>query len=66
MLGVLQEATGQAGVPGVSTGHRGGKIVDDQVPGNAAEEGPGCFQAGDHFIQVLAVGGPQEAVPGVG
>ena len=66
MLGVLQEATGQAGVQGVSASHRGGEVVDDQVFGYAAEKGPGRFQAGDHFFQLLAVDRPQEAVPGVG
>ena len=42
VLGVFQEAAGQAGVQGVSAGNRGGEVVDDQVFGNAAEEG---FQA---------------------
>ena len=65
MLGVFQKATGQAGVQCVSACHSGGEVVDDQIFGNAAEEGPGRFQAGDHLLQLLPVGGPQEAVPGV-
>ena len=44
-------------------GNGGGEVVDDQVFGDAAEELPGRFQAGDHFFQLLAVDRPQEAVP---
>ena len=66
ILGVFQEAPGQAGMQGVSSGHGGGEVVDDQVFGNTAEEFPGRLQANDHLIQLLAVGGPKEAVPGVG
>ena len=65
VLGVLQEATGEDGMQRVSAGHRGGKVVDDEVFGVAAEERPGRLQAGDHLLQFLAVDGPQEAVPGV-
>ena len=66
VLRVFQEAPGQAGMQGISAGHRCGEVVDDQVFGNAAEEFPGRLQAVDHVLQLLAVGGPQEAVPGVG
>ena len=41
VLGVFQKATGQAGVQCVSDCHRGGEVVDDQILGDAAEEGPG-------------------------
>ena len=34
--------------------------------GDAVEEGPGRLQASDHLVQLLAVGGPHETVPGVG
>ena len=50
---------------GVGSGHRGREVVDDQVFGNAAEEGPGRLQAGDHLLQRLTEGGPEKAVPGV-
>ena len=65
MLGVLQEAPGEPGVQSVGAGHRGGEVVDDQVSGDTAEELPGGFQAGYHILQPLAMGGPDEAVPGV-
>ena len=66
MLGVFQEATGQPRMQRVGSRHRGREVVDDQVLGDAAEEGPGRFQARDYFLQLLAAGGPDEAVPGVG
>ena len=65
VLGVFQKATGQAGMQGIGPGHRGGEVVDDQILGDAAEEGPGRLQAGNDLFQLLAVGGPHEAVPGV-
>ena len=34
--------------------------------GDVAEEGPGRLQSSDHLIQLMAVGGPHETVPGVG
>ena len=40
-------------------------VVKHQVPGDTAEEGPGRPQAGDDVLQLLADGGPDEAVPGV-
>ena len=64
-LGVFQEAPGEPGVQSVGPRHRGGKVVDDQVLGDAAEEGPGRLQSGDDVFQFLAEGGPDEAVPGV-
>ena len=66
VLGVFQEAPGEPGVQRVGPRHRGGEVVDDQVPGDAAEEGPGRLQAHDDVLQLLAEGGPDEAVPGVG
>ena len=66
VLGVFQEAPGEPGVQRVGIRHRGGEVVDDQVPGDAAEEGPGRLQAHDDVFQLLAEGGPDEAVPGVG
>ena len=66
VLGVFKEATGQPGVQRVGAGHRGGEVVDNQVPGDASEELPGPFKAGDHLLQSLAACGPDEAVPGVG
>ena len=66
MLGVFQEATGEAGIQGVGARHRRGKVVDHQVFGCAAEELPGRLQAGDHVFQLLAASGPQEAVPRIG
>ena len=66
VLGVFQEAPGEPGVQRVSARDRGGEVVDDQVPGDTAEEGPGRFQSGDDVFQFLAEGGPDEAVPGVG
>ena len=65
VLGVFQEATGEPGVQRVGPRDCGGEVVDDQVPGDAAEEGPGRLQAGDDVLQLLADGGPDEAVPGV-
>ena len=65
VLGVFQEAPGEPGVQRVGPRDRGGEVVDDQVPGDAAEEGPGRLQAGDDVFQFLAEGGPDEAVPGV-
>ena len=64
-LGVFQEAPGEDGMQGVRRGHRRWEVVDDQVFGDAAEESPGRFQAGDHVRKLLVAGGPQEAVPGV-
>ena len=65
-LGVFQKATGEPWVQGIGARHRGGEVVDDQILGDAAEEVPGRLQAGDDLFQLLAVGGPQEAVPGMG
>ena len=64
-LGVFQEAPGEDGMQRVRRGHRGREVVDDQVLGNAAEEGPGRLQAGDDILQLLVEGGPDETVPGV-
>ena len=64
-LGVFQEAPGENGMQRVRRGHRGRAIVDDQVPGDAAEEGPGRLQPGDDVLQLLVEGGPDEAMPGV-
>ena len=47
VLGVFQEAPAQARMQGVRPHHYGGEIVDDQVFGHAAEEGPGRLQSGD-------------------
>ena len=47
---------------GVRRGHRRWEVVDDQVPGDAAEECPRRFQAGDDVRQRLPEGGPQETV----
>ena len=66
VLGVLKEATGESGMQCIDTRHRGGEVVDDQVPGDASEELPSRFQACDHLLQSLAACGPDEAVPGVG
>ena len=65
MLGVFQEAPGEGGMQRIGARHCGGKVVDDQVPGDAAEEGPGRFESGNDVFQLLAEGGPDEAVPGV-
>ena len=65
VLGVFQEAPGEPGVQRVAPRHRGGEVVDDQILGDAAEEGPGRLQSGDDVFQFLAEGGPDEAVPGV-
>ena len=62
MLGIFQEAPGEDGVQRVRRGHRGRAVVDDQVLGDAAEEGPGRLQASDDVLQLLVAGGPQEAV----
>ena len=45
--------------------HRGREVVDDQVSGDATEEGPGRLQPSDDVLQLLVEGGPDEAVPGV-
>ena len=45
--------------------HGSGEIVDDQVLGHAAKEGPRRFQTGDHVRQLLLLHGPDEAVAGV-
>ena len=45
VLGVFQEAPGEPGVQRVGPRHRGGEVVDDQILGDAAEEGPRCLQA---------------------
>ena len=66
VLGVFQEAPGEPGVQRVGPRDHGGEVIDDQVPGDAAEEGPGRLQSGDDVFQLLAEGGPDEAVPGVG
>ena len=47
VLGVFQEAPGEPGVQRVGPRDRGGEVVDDQVPGDAAEEGPGRLQSLD-------------------
>ena len=65
VLGIFQETPGQPGMQGICSRHRRGEIVDDQVPGDAVEELPGCFQTPDHLFQLLAEGWPHEAVPGV-
>ena len=62
-LGVLQETPGEDGMQRVRRRHRGWAIVDDQVLGDAAEEGPGRFQPGDHVVQRLPEGGPAGAGP---
>ena len=54
------------GVQRVRARHRGGEVVDDEVTGNAVEERPRGLQPSDHILQLLAVGGPDEAVSGVG
>ena len=66
VLGVFQEAPGEPGVQRVGPRDRGREVVDDQVLGDAAEEGPGRLQSGDDVFQFLAEGGPDETVPGVG
>ena len=66
VLGAFQEAAGEPGMQRVDTSHRRREIVHDQVPGDAAEEGPGHLQSGDDVFQLLAEGGPDEAVPAVG
>ena len=38
----------------IDTSHRRGEVVDDQVVGNALEEGPGCLQPLDHVHELLA------------
>ena len=50
----------------VGARHRGGKVVADQVPGDSAEELPGCLQTPDHLLQLLAEGRLDETVPGMG
>ena len=65
-LGVFQEAPGEDGMQRVRSRHRRREIVDDQVPRDAAEEGSGRLQASDDVLQLLAKGGPDEAVPRVG
>ena len=65
VLGVFQEAPGEGGMQRVGHRHRRRAIVDDQVAGDAAEEGPGRLQPGDDVLQRLAEGGPDETVPGV-
>ena len=50
----------------IDTRHCRGEVVDDQVVGNALEEGPGCLQPLDHVHELLAEGRPDEAVPRVG
>ena len=64
-LGVLQKAPGQHRIQRVRSHHGGGEVVDDQVPGHAAEEGPGRLQSGDDFGERLLVHGPEEAVAGM-
>ena len=59
VLGVFQETPGEPRVQRVGTSHRRREIVHDQVPGDAAEEGPGRFQPGDDVLQLLAGGGPE-------
>ena len=56
-LGVFQEATGEDGMKRVRRRHRGREVVDDQVFGNAAEEGPGRLQPSDDVFQLLVEGG---------
>lgn len=56
----------EPGIQGVDPRYCGGELADDQLLGIAAQEAPGRFQARDHHLQLLAVGGPDEAVSGVG
>ena len=37
-----------------------GQVVDDQILGDAAEEGPGRLQSVDDVFQFLAEGGPDK------
>ena len=63
MAGVLEEAPREAQVQRVDPGHGGREVIDDEVAGHAPEAGPGRLQALDHCAQLLAGGGPDEAVP---
>ena len=64
-LGVFQESPGEDGMQCVRSRHRRREIVDDQIARDAAEECPGRLQASDDVLQLLAEGGPDEAVPRV-
>ena len=65
VLSVFQEAPAQARMQGVRPHYCGREIVDDQVFGHTAEEGPGRLQSSDHVRQLLIVHGSEEAVTGV-
>ena len=65
VLGVLQESPAEARVQRVRPRHRGGEVVNYQVFGHPAEEGPGGLQAGNDVGQLLKVHGPEEAVSGM-
>ena len=64
-LGVFQESPSEPGVEGVGFHHRGGEIVDRQVMGYPAEEGPGRLRPGDDLLQLLALLGADGTVPEV-
>ena len=49
----------------VGVHHRSREIVDHQVLGHPAEEGPSRLQPGDDVLQSLSLQRPDEAVPGV-
>ena len=62
----VMETAGEPGMQGAGPRDRGGEVVDDEIAGNAAEERLRRYQPGYDVFQPLAVGGPDEAVPGVG
>ena len=64
-LGVFRESPSEPGVEGVGFHHRGGEIVDRQVTGYSAEEGPGRLRPGDDLLQLLALLGADGTVPEV-
>ena len=65
VLGVFQKAPGEHRIKGIGSHHCGGEIVDHQILGHSAEEGPGRLQTGDDVLQLLLVHGPEEAVAGM-
>ena len=65
VLGVLWEALGEDRMQDIRSRHCRRAVVDHQVAGDAAEEGPGRLQPVGEVLQLLAKGGPDKAVLGV-